>query len=37
VEPGAVFNGTCKMGAAVKDIKTGENGARSFQPEARAN
>ncbi len=27
VEPGAVFNGTCRMGAAVKDIKTSENGA----------
>ena len=25
VEPGAVFNGTCKMGAVVKDIKIGEN------------
>ena len=25
VEPGAVFNGTCKMGAAVKDIKSAEN------------
>lgn len=24
VEPGAVFNGSCKMGAAVKDIKTGD-------------
>jgi cytoskeletal protein CcmA (bactofilin family) len=24
VEPGAVFNGTCKMGGAVKDIKMGE-------------
>jgi cytoskeletal protein CcmA (bactofilin family) len=27
VEPGAVFNGTCKMGAAIKDIKLGENGS----------
>ncbi len=27
VEPGAVFNGTCKMGAAIKDIKSVENGA----------
>ena len=26
VEPGAVFNGTCKMGAAIKDIKSAENG-----------
>lgn len=34
VEPGAVFNGSCKMGAAVKDIKTADsNGARSFRPE----
>lgn len=29
VEPGAIFNGTCKMGAAVKEIKTAENGAQS--------
>ena len=38
VEPGAAFNGSCKMGAAVKDIKIGENGgARSFRSEeARA-
>lgn len=38
VEPGAVFNGTCKMGAAVKDIKIGTdaNGlARTLQPEAK--
>jgi len=26
VEPGAVFNGTCKMGAIIKEIKIGENG-----------
>src|SRR6188768_375262 len=26
VEPGAVFNGSCKMGATVKDIKIGDNG-----------
>lgn len=26
VEPGAVFNGSCKMGAVIKDIKIGENG-----------
>lgn len=26
VEPGAVFNGTCKMGAMAKEIKIGENG-----------
>ena len=41
VEPGAVFNGTCKMGAATKDIKMGEAGglaSRSFaQEEAKAN
>jgi cytoskeletal protein CcmA (bactofilin family) len=37
VEPGASFNGSCKMGAAVKDIKTGDNGARTLRPEeARA-
>ena len=29
VEPGALFNGTCKMGAAVKDIKANENGAQT--------
>jgi cytoskeletal protein CcmA (bactofilin family) len=29
VEPGAVFNGTCKMGAAVKEIKIVENGAQT--------
>jgi cytoskeletal protein CcmA (bactofilin family) len=35
VEPGAVFNGTCKMGASVRDIKMGENGqgSRSLRPE----
>lgn len=33
VEPGAVFNGSCKMGAAVKDIKLGDNGSRSLRPE----
>ena len=38
VEPGAVFNGSCKMGAAVKDIKGVENVTRSFRPEeARVN
>src|SRR5690606_32547059 len=26
VESGAVFNGTCKMGAIIKDIKISENG-----------
>ncbi|MBL7863312.1 MAG: polymer-forming cytoskeletal protein [Cyclobacteriaceae bacterium] len=36
VEPGAVFNGSCKMGAAVKDIKSAENGAtaNAFRSEA---
>lgn len=29
VEPGAVFNGTCKMGAAVKDIKSAEHASSS--------
>lgn len=29
VEPGAVFNGTCKMGAAVKEIKIAENGGQT--------
>jgi len=35
VEPGAVFNGSCKMGAAVREIKMGENGqgSRSLRPE----
>lgn len=37
VEPGAVFNGSCKMGATIKEIKIGENNglgtARSFRPE----
>ncbi|HZX73299.1 MAG TPA: polymer-forming cytoskeletal protein [Cyclobacteriaceae bacterium] len=38
VEPGASFNGSCKMGAAVKDIKIGDNnGTRSLRSEeARA-
>lgn len=29
VEPGAIFNGSCKMGAAVKEIKITENGGVS--------
>jgi cytoskeletal protein CcmA (bactofilin family) len=42
VETGAVFNGSCKMGAAVKDIKIGEVNSlasRSFArtEEAKAN
>ena len=37
VEPGVVFNGSCKMGAAVKDIKMGDHASRSFRPdEAKA-
>jgi cytoskeletal protein CcmA (bactofilin family) len=37
VEPGAVFNGSCKMGAAIKDIKIAESGSRSLRPdEAKA-
>ena len=33
VEPGAVFNGTCRMGAAIKEIKIGESnghGTRTY-------
>ena len=38
VEPGAAFNGTCKMGAIIKDIKIGENGMHALRPEeARVN
>jgi cytoskeletal protein CcmA (bactofilin family) len=38
VEPGATFNGSCKMGNAVKDIKLGENGMRpSHSQEVRLN
>lgn len=33
VEPGAVFNGSCKMGAAIKDLKITDNGSRSLRPE----
>ena len=33
VEPGAVFNGSCRMGAAVKDLKITDNGTRSFRTE----
>ena len=29
VESGAVFNGTCRMGALIKEIKTAENGAQT--------
>jgi cytoskeletal protein CcmA (bactofilin family) len=37
VEPGAVFNGSCKMGAAIKDIKSADNGsgqAHTYRAEA---
>lgn len=38
VEPGAIFNGSCKMGAVIKDIKIGENSMHALRPEeARAN
>jgi cytoskeletal protein CcmA (bactofilin family) len=33
VEPGAVFNGSCKMGAAIKDLKITDNGSRSLRTE----
>jgi cytoskeletal protein CcmA (bactofilin family) len=33
VEPGAVFNGSCKMGAAIKDLKIADNGSRSLRAE----
>jgi cytoskeletal protein CcmA (bactofilin family) len=33
VEPGAVFNGSCKMGAAVKDLKIADNHANRYRPE----
>jgi cytoskeletal protein CcmA (bactofilin family) len=37
VESGAVFNGTCKMGATIKDFKLTENGTRGLrQEEAKA-
>ena len=29
VEPGALFNGTCKMGATVKEIKIADNGGQT--------
>jgi cytoskeletal protein CcmA (bactofilin family) len=44
VEPGAIFNGSCKMGASIKEIKIGDTGngtlaSRSFahSEEAKAN
>lgn len=40
VEPGAIFNGGCKMGATVKEIKIAENGgvtrSLSTQQEAKS-
>jgi cytoskeletal protein CcmA (bactofilin family) len=33
VESGAVFTGTCKMGAVIKDIKIGENGLTRAIPQ----
>jgi hypothetical protein len=37
VETGAVFNGSCKMGAPVKEIKIGENGLTAHANEVRQN
>jgi cytoskeletal protein CcmA (bactofilin family) len=38
VEPGAIFNGSCKMGAVIKDIRIGEGGLHALRnEEARAN
>ncbi|MFY8037162.1 MAG: bactofilin family protein [Cyclobacteriaceae bacterium] len=37
VESGAVFNGSCKMGGSIKDIKLSENGVRPHAQEARLN
>src|SRR6187549_863457 len=36
VEPGAVFNGSCKMGATIKDIKIGTNGLTGAIPQQEA-
>lgn len=34
IEPGATFNGSCKMGAGLRDFKAAENGfGRSLRPE----
>jgi cytoskeletal protein CcmA (bactofilin family) len=34
IEPGATFNGSCKMGAGIRDLKSSENGfGRSLRPE----
>lgn len=38
VEPGAVFNGSCKMGASIREIKINENGQlAATSQEARSN
>ena len=37
VEPGAVFNGSCRMGATIKDIKSAENGTGAHAYRAEAN
>ena len=36
VEPGAVFNGSCKMGATIKDIMSADNGTGSHTYRAEA-
>jgi cytoskeletal protein CcmA (bactofilin family) len=35
VEPGATFNGNCKMGGAIREIKIGENNGLSSRAFAR--
>jgi len=35
VESGALFNGSCKMGATIKDIKFGENNGHRQQSEVK--
>lgn len=38
VEPGAIFDGTCKMGAVIKDIRTVDNAMQPLRTqEARVN
>jgi cytoskeletal protein CcmA (bactofilin family) len=36
IEPGATFNGTCKMGAGLRDFKQQENGLGRKMEEAKA-
>jgi cytoskeletal protein CcmA (bactofilin family) len=36
VEPGAVFNGSCKMGATIKDIMSADNGTGTHAYRAEA-